>query len=147
MNILVSGCLLGECCRYDGKASGNIRKELEEMGATCISICPEQLGGMETPRVPSEIMGNQVLAKDGQETTTFFISGAKKALDIGMENQCHYAVLKEKSPSCGYGLIYDGTFSGNKIKGNGITTQLLLEHGYAIYGESNYKNLAIQKKH
>lgn len=136
MKILVSACLLGENCKYNG---GNNKNEaVIKLGEkhTLIPICPETFACLPTPRVPSEIKDGKVYSKDGKDLTNEFSDGAEKSLYIAEESGCQVAVLKEKSPSCGFGRIYDGSFSGKLIHGNGITAQLLYEHGIKIYGES-----------
>lgn len=137
MKILVSACLLGENCKYNG---GNNRNEnvikLSE-NHTLIPICPETFACLPTPRVPSEIKDGKVYSKDGKDLTKEFYDGAEKALYIAEESGCQVAILKEKSPSCGFGKIYDGTFSGKLTYGNGIAAQMLYEHGIRIYGESS----------
>ena len=141
VNIAISACLLGKNCRYDG-ASKTYEKidELKEK-YNLIPICPEVLGGLSTPRVPSEIVGDKVINKDGFDNTMYFVNGAKKALDICIKNNCRIAILKESSPSCGVNLIYDGSFSGKKIKGMGITSRQLKAFGIKIYTEDEIDNL------
>ena len=134
--ILVSACLLGIPCRYDGK-----RKPCESVIALqsthrLIPVCPEEMGGLPTPRTPSEIVGNRVLMKDGRDVTANYLAGAEKALAIAKESNCDTAILKERSPSCGCGKIYSGHFDGQLIDGNGITAALLLKHGIRVLGES-----------
>lgn len=135
IKILVSRCLLGEKCRYDGKSNMDISQFLVEKGYCPVGVCPEQLGGLSTPRVSAEIVGDRVVNKNSKDVTEQFVAGAGKTAKIGMENGCKIAVLKSKSPSCGCGEIYDGTFSGKKIKGDGVTAKLLLEMGYEIFTE------------
>ena len=140
--ILVSACLLGENCKYNG---GNNKDEaVIALGETfeLVPICPECFGGLEIPRVPSEISGDRVVSKNGEDVTEQFMDGAEKALYVAMEANCAAAVLKERSPSCGCGEIYDGSFSGKTVKGNGITAQLLLDNGIQVFGESRVKKVA-----
>ena len=140
-NILVSACLLGLECRYDGKDCLNEKvKELKRY-ATLIPVCPEQMGGLSTPRVPSEIVGDRLLSKEGADVTENYDKGARMALEIAKLNDCKYAVLKQKSPSCGCGLIYDGTFSGKLIAGNGNTTKLLNENGIICFSDEDVDSL------
>lgn len=135
--ILVSACLLGENCKYSG---GNNRNE-----AVCryletreyVPFCPEQEGGLPTPRLPSEIRGERVCASDGADVTEAFRQGAEKALAKCRESGVDTAILKEGSPSCGCHLIYDGTFSGRKIPGRGITAALLEDAGIRVYSEND----------
>ena len=119
-NILVSACLLGETCRYDGKSKSCERVIALKDTYNLIPICPEVMGGLPTPRTPSEICGELVLMKDGRNVTENYNRGAQKALEIARENACTVAILKEKSPSCGSGLIHNGLFDGGLIEGDGI---------------------------
>lgn len=136
MKILVSACLLGENCKYSG---GNNRNEkVIALGKEhqLVPICPECFAGLPTPRLPSEIKNGKVFSKDGRDLTEEFLDGAEKSLYVAEEAGCRVAVLKERSPSCGFGKIYDGSFSEKIINGNGITAQLLYENGIIILGES-----------
>lgn len=135
-NILVSACLLGEPCRYDGKSKPCERVIALKGTYNLIPICPEVMGGLPTPRTPSEICGERVLMKDGRDVTENYNRGAQKALEIARENACTVAILKEKSPSCGSGLIHNGSFDGGLVEGDGITTQLLKQNGIRVLGES-----------
>jgi len=122
---IVSACLAGVKCRYDGTSKPNKKViELVKKGKA-IPLCPEQLGGLSTPRIPSEIRGNKVINKKGKDVTAFFIKGAKEALKIAKLAKCREAILKSKSPSCGVREIYDGSFTGKTKKGDGIFTRLL----------------------
>ena len=134
--VLVSSCLLGINSRYDGseQVDENI---LEVKDSYClIPVCPEQLGGLETPRPPCEISEGKVINKDGRDVTLEFKKGAEETLKIAKMFGCEYAILKERSPSCGCGKIYDGTFSSKLIEGNGITADLLINNGIKVIGES-----------
>lgn len=135
-SILVSACLLGERCRYDGesKPCGKVLALRERYHL--VPVCPEVLGGLTTPRVPSEICGERVLMKNGRDVTENYHTGAQKALAIAREHGCDTAILKERSPSCGKGKIYSGDFDGRLIDGNGICAALLLENGIRVLGES-----------
>lgn len=141
MKIAVSSCLLGICCKYNGKS--NYNKEICDLQKKhqLIPICPEVLGGLSTPRIPSEIIKDQVINQDGDNVTNNYILGANKAYQILKDNNVEVAILKSKSPSCGYGEIYDGTFSHSLIQGNGITSQFFLERNIKIYNENNFKDL------
>ena len=101
-----------------------------------IPICPEQLGGLPTPRIPAERVNNKVVNQAGVDVTKEYQLGAEEALKIAKLYNCKKAILKEKSPSCGYGKIYDGTFSRNLTDGNGVTANLLIDNGIEIFGES-----------
>ncbi len=135
-NILVSACLLGEPCRYDGKSKPCERVIALKDTYNLIPICPEVMGGLPTPRTPSEICGERVLMKDGRNVTENYNRGAQKALAIARENECTVAILKEKSPSCGSGLIHNGLFDGGLVPGDGVTTQLLKQSSIRVLGES-----------
>ena len=135
-NILVSACLLGETCRYDGKSKSCERVIALKDTYNLIPICPEVMGGLPTPRTPSEICGELVLMKDGRNVTENYNRGAQKALEIARENACTVAILKEKSPSCGSGLIHNGLFDGGLVEGDGITAKLLKSQGILVLGES-----------
>lgn len=143
MKILVSACLLGIPCRYDGRS-----KPCKEVLALkerfeLIPVCPEQAGGLHTPRVPAERRGSAVVTKNGCDVTKQYRSGAKKTLETAKKHGCKLAVLKEKSPSCGNGTIYDGTFSGTLISGSGVTAQLLKQNGIDVIGESKVAAMQI----
>ena len=134
--ILVSACLAGVNCRFDGRNKENIKiKELVEKGEA-IPVCPEILAGLPTPRAPQEIINGRVIDKNGEDLTECFEKGAKEVLRIANKNSCKKAILKSKSPSCGSGLICDGTFSGNLIKGDGVTAKLLKENGIEVLTEN-----------
>lgn len=141
MNILISGCLLGLKCRYDAKEKKlpEIEKLIEVYNL--IPVCPEQLGGLPTPRIPAERVNNKVVNQAGVDVTKEYQLGAEEALKIAKLYNCKKAILKEKSPSCGCGKIYDGTFSKNLIVGNGVTADLLLKNGVEIFGESEIDKL------
>ena len=146
--ILVSACLLGVNCRYDGKNGKNdaVLGLMEEFDL--IPVCPEQLGGMETPRKPSERQKGEgavcVKNSGGEDVTDYYRRGAEETLKLARLYGCRYAVLKERSPSCGSGVIYDGTFSGNKIPGDGVTAELLKANGIVTVGESGIEELRMQ---
>lgn len=134
--ILVSACLAGCNCKYNGKNSAipEIEQLVEEGKA--LMVCPEVLGGLPTPRDPCEIIevdGKRVvMSKTGEDVTEAFIKGAQKTLELAKEINPTLIILKSKSPSCGYGQIYDGTFTGTLKEGNGLTTELLLKNEYNI---------------
>ena len=136
--ILVSECLAGVPCRMDGKAKliPEIKKLVDEGKA--IAVCPEVLGGLPTPRDPSEIQNGRVISKSGIDVTEPFIKGAKESLRICLEKGCPLAILKSKSPSCGYGYIHDGTFGEGLVPGNGVFAQMLIDAGIRIITEQDY---------
>lgn len=148
--IIVSACLLGENCKYSGgnNKSENVIKYLEDK--EYVLVCPEQLGGLSTPRNPSEIItyGNKdgndvlsgctkVLSNKGIDVTKNFIQGAEETLKIAKEHNAKTAILKAGSPSCGYKKIYDGTFLGNKIQGMGVTAAILNKENIALLDEDD----------
>ena len=146
----VSECLRGTPCRYDGMAKPNKgARELVKAGAVC--ICPEVLGGLDTPRSPAEIQGGdgfdvlcgkaKVVNKAGEDVTAQYVKGAEIVLELCKKYGVTEAVLKEKSPSCGCGRIYDGTFTGTLTDGDGVTAALLKENGIKVYGESELEKL------
>ena len=138
MNILVSACLLGMYCRYDGqeKINEDVVKLMEHH--TLIPICPEQAGGMMTPRLPSERRGNRVVSRDNEDVTAYYEKGAYQALKLAKLYHCKYAVLKERSPSCGVHQVYDGTFSGKTVTGQGVAARLLQENEIQIMSEDDF---------
>lgn len=140
MKILISACLLGACCRYDGASKAHpLVAELAKRH-TLVPVCPEQLGGLPTPRPPAERQGDRVATQAG-DVTAQYRRGAKEALRLYQLLDCEAAVLKERSPSCGKGLVYDGTFTGTLIEGDGVTAELLAGQGIPVYGESRIEEL------
>ena len=137
MNILVSACLLGIACKYSGgdNACPALLQALRQSGHTLIPVCPEVLGGLPTPRMPSERRGACVVRKDGRDVTAEYRRGAECALETARREGVLAAVLKERSPSCGSGEIYDGTFTGALTAGDGVTAELLKANGMTVYGE------------
>ena len=139
MKILVSHCLLGEPCRYDG-ASRLDRQvlELHRAGHNLIPVCPEVLGGLDTPRAPAELQPDgRVVNEDGEDVTAAYRAGAEAALKIARETGCTLAVLKARSPSCGCGEVYDGTFTHTLKGGWGVAARLLLEAGITVMDEED----------
>lgn len=142
-NILVSACLIGVHCRYDGKCQ-NI-PEFEQMlpklmeKYNLIPVCPEIMGGLSTPRLPAEIvLETSVVNKEGNDVTGQFKRGGLEAVHLAKLYNCRYAVLKARSPSCGSGQIYDGTFSKTLVEGDGITAGMLKKHGIEVFNENNF---------
>ncbi len=140
MKILVSACLLGENCKYNGGNNYNEKVAKLAEKFELVPVCPECFGGLPTPRTPSEIIGDKVVSKDGVDVTKEYKDGAEKTLYIANECNICYAVLKERSPSCGFKKIYDGTFSGTLTYGNGVTADLLYSNGIRIFGENEIDN-------
>ena len=134
--ILVSACLLGVNCRYsgDGKRIDGIERLMER--AELIPVCPEILGGLPTPRPPAERIGDRVMNCEGTDVTAAYARGAEETLRLAELFGARFALLKERSPSCGMGRIYDGSFQGRIVDGSGVTAELLTAHGICVYGES-----------
>lgn len=136
MNILVSSCLLGERCRYDGKSKGVNEVIALSKKYNLIPICPEVMGGLSVPRDPCEIIGDRLVSKEGRDCTAEYNKGAQIALEIALKHNCKYAVLKLKSPSCSVNGVYDGTFSKTLVEGMGVTAKLLSQNGIKVLGEN-----------
>ena len=132
MKILVSACLLGKNCKYNG--GNNLNQGVLEFieGLEVIGVCPEQLGGLSTPRLPAEIVYGVVTNKEGVSVDAEFRKGAQAALAAALENKVDLAILQSRSPSCGVKEIYDGSFSGKKIKGQGVFAKLLSARGIKV---------------
>jgi len=130
--IIVSACLAGVNCNYKGKNSedASVVKLVNE--GLAIMVCPEQLGGLTTPRPPAEIKDGKVFTEEGADVTEEFLHGANEVLNICIKYNCQKAILKSESPSCGCGKIFDGNFNGTLIDGDGITTALLKEYGIEV---------------
>ncbi len=148
MNILISHCFLGEPCRYDGCSRLDRQViELHRSGHNLIPVCPEVLGGLDTPRAPAELQRDgRVVNEDGEDVTAAYLEGAKKALEIARENGCTLAVLKARSPSCGSGEIYDGTFTHTLTPGWGVTARLLREAGIQVMDEENLDSRLFERQ-
>ncbi len=151
--ILVSRCLLGHRVRYDGGASGpfdQLQRWIDE--GRVVPLCPEVAGGLPTPRAAGEIPGGQggevldgqaaVITTEGEDVSAQFLSGAYQALELVQQHDIRIAVLKANSPSCGNLLTYDGTFSGVKVTGEGVTAALLRRHGVRVFSELELANAA-----
>lgn len=142
MRILISACLLGLCCRFDGKSKTcEAILALREKGHELIPVCPEQLGGLPTPRTASERVGEKVMSIDGLDRTAAYALGARQAARVYDLLSCDCAILKARSPMCGKGQIYDGTFSGKLTAGHGVLTELLLKNGVPVYTEDDAVNI------
>ena len=142
-NLLISACLLGLSCRYDGESREYDLKKLEER-FNLIPVCPEIYGGLPTPRVPSEIQGDKVVNREGKDVTAQYEKGAQEALKLAKLYNAKYALLKAKSPSCGKNEVYDGSFTGTLVDGEGVTARLLRENGLVIFTE-NEVNVLLEK--
>jgi len=132
---IVSACLVGIKCRYDGEARPCQKViELVKQGKA-IPVCPEQLGGLTTPRTPAEQKDNKVFTKNGEDVTAQFEIGAEEALKIALLANCDEAIIKAKSPSCGSCKVYDGTFSGKLIDGDGVFAKILKKNNIKVFTE------------
>lgn len=140
MKFVVSACLMGDNCKYNG--GNNYSEEVINYlkDKEYVKICPECLGGLSTPRVPSEICGDNVINKDGIDVTNEYNKGALESLKIAKDFKADTAILKSNSPSCGCGMIYDGTFSKKLISGDGVTTKLFKEHGIKVISSDYFIN-------
>ena len=136
MKILVSKCLLGENCRYKGDNCKNDKVLALGEKYEIVGVCPEVMGGLPTPRQPGEIVGDRVIAKDGADITAEYVRGAEAALAAAKENGVAFCVLKSRSPSCGKGVVYDGTFTGKPTAGNGVAAALLMKNGFSVLDEN-----------
>ena len=140
-NLLISACLLGIPCRYDGRSVKAVDVSALREKYNLIPVCPEIYGGLPTPRTPSERQGDKTVMKDGRDVTENYLRGARAAYDLCVELDCKKALLKEKSPSCGKGKIYNGSFTGTLTEGNGVTAEYLLARGIEVFGESEIDDL------
>lgn len=136
MNVLVSACLMGVNCRYKG--DGSMIPEISRLMERChlVPVCPEIMGGLATPRTPAERSGGRVITRDGEDVTEAYEKGADEAARLAALYGCRYALLKERSPSCGSGEVYDGTFGKKLVPGDGVAAARLKKEGVAVYGES-----------
>lgn len=139
--ILVSACLLGDNCKYDG--GNNLNQELVDWlsDKEVIKVCPELLGGLGTPRIPCEIKSDKVINKSGEDKTYFFTKGALETVKIALENQVHFAILKSNSPSCSNEMVYDGSFTHSLIPGDGITAHMLKLNGIRVFNENELEEI------
>lgn len=138
--LLISACLLGTNCKYNG---GNNALPPEKLAALeeryrLVPVCPEQAGGLPTPRLPSECRGEQVVNRAGEDVTEAFRRGAELALETALREDCSLALLKERSPSCGSGRIYDGSFTATVIPGDGVTAEMLKKSGLTVCSETEF---------
>jgi uncharacterized protein YbbK (DUF523 family) len=142
MNILISACLLGVNCKYNG-SNNDVPGMIKQMkDVTLIPVCPEQLGGLTTPRPPAEISEEAgIFSKEGKDVTRQFHFGAEETLKIAKMYNCEYAIMKERSPSCGSNQVYDGSFTGKVKPGEGIASALLKRNGIKVYSEENFEEL------
>ena len=141
MRYLVSACLMGDNCKYNGGNNYDSKVIDFLKDKEYFKVCPECLGGLSIPRIPSEIVGNKVINKEGIEVTNEYKLGALRTLKLAKENNCQCAIFKSRSPSCGCGEIYDGTFTKNLIKKDGITTKLLKENDIIVINNENINEI------
>ena len=143
IKVLISACLLGDNVKYSG--GNNLTPELvtllEKYNVDIVKVCPECFAGLPIPRVPSEIKEDKVFSKDGRDITEEFLVGAKKTYKVAKENEINFAILKERSPSCGSSYIYDGSFLGKVIQGQGLTTRKLNEKNIIVFSEENLEEI------
>lgn len=140
-NILVSACLLGERSRYDGKSKPCDKVIALGERYNLIPVCPEVQGGLSTPRTPSERVGDRVIMRDGRDVTENFLLGAVSCYERYIAEGCVACVLKARSPSCGVGEIYDGSFSGKLREGNGVFAEYLISRGVRVITEQEVDTL------
>ena len=138
-NVLISACLLGFECKYCGGSNKLTEQQLAALGERfrLIPVCPETAGGLPTPRDPSERLGDKVVSNQGRDVTAQYQKGAETALWLARRYDCKASLLKEKSPSCGSGQIYDGSFSGKLLPGDGVAAEELNKEGLIVFGESD----------
>ena len=141
--MLISACFLGIDCKYSGgnnalgdKVIAGLKEKYQ-----LVPVCPESYGGLPSPRLPSERVGERVLAKDGADVTEQYKKGAAAALRLAKLFGCKIALMKERSPSCGHDSIYDGSFTGRVVPGDGVAAELLKQNGVTVYGESDVMRL------
>lgn len=141
-NLLISACLLGYCCRYDGSNNGPIPELMQlKRRYHLIPICPEQLGGLKTPRLPAERLGDRVVNCEGEDITAEYERGAREALRMARLFGCTNAILKSRSPSCGPDEVYDGTFTHTVVRRPGTTAELLTANGVSVIDETRIAQL------
>ncbi len=138
MKIMVSACLLGINCKYDGGSNRNeeLIRRLEKH--TVIPVCPEALGGLPVPRVPAEIAGGVVMNREGRNVNAEFALGAEKALQLALREKPDLVILQSRSPSCGVNEVYDGTFSGKLVPGKGLFAKAACENGFCVTDVKDY---------
>lgn len=139
--LLISACLLGRNCKYSGGNNYHPLTEALRERYELVPVCPECMGGLPIPHDPAERVGDKVISRTGTDVTAPFKKGAELALRRARQTGAKLALLKERSPSCGCGAIYDGTFTGTVVPGSGVAAELLAKNGVTIYGESRIKEL------
>lgn len=141
MKVAVSACLVGKNTKYNGKNNYNEAVMKYLLDKEYVTICPEVIGGLPTPRVPSERKDNKVINKIGEDVTINFFDGAQKEIEKLLKENINIIIVKEKSPSCGYKKIYDGTFTNTLTEGNGVFVDLALQNGFIIYTEKDIEKM------
>ncbi|MCE5173092.1 DUF523 domain-containing protein [Paenibacillus profundus] len=153
--IIVSSCLAGIECRYNGTHS--LRKEIQQLVERnkAVIVCPELLGGFATPREPAEIVGDtgedvlngksKIIERSGSDVTELYLKGAYKTLEMATDLKADMIVLKEYSPSCGSRMVHDGSFSNQRIPGEGVTAALLRRHGFTVLSETEFEEMLQNK--
>ncbi|QDP02697.1 DUF523 domain-containing protein [Thalassotalea sp. PS06] len=144
--ILISSCFLGNKVRYDGESKSLMHPQLQTWKdeGRLVVICPEVAGGLSVPRARAEQSKDLVFDEFGNNVTEQFKRGANEALRLCQQHNIRYALLKEFSPSCGGRMIYDGTFSGTKVRGMGVTAKLLSQHGIDVFSEESVEQLILR---
>lgn len=144
--VLVSACLLGDPVRWDARSKALLDPRLERwrQEGRLVPVCPELSGGLGVPRPPAERVGLRVLTRDGRDVTSGFVAGAGHALETARRFELRLALLKKRSPSCGSGEIYDGTFSGRVVAGDGVTSELLRANGVEVFDETQLDALELR---
>ena len=141
MKVAVSACLVGKNTKYNGKNNYNEAVMKYLLDKEYVTICPEVIGGLPTPRVPSERKDNKVINKMGEDVTINFFDGAQKEIEKLLKENINIIIVKEKSPSCGYKQIYDGTFTKTLTEGNGVFVDFALQNGFIIYTEKDIEKM------
>ena len=141
IKILVSHCLLGENCKWNGRNNARDLIISLQDKVELIPVCAEVWGGLPTPRIPSEIVGDKVLNEIGLDVTKNYEEGAQKVLKVALDNHVKYAIFKERSPSCGVHQVYNGKFERTAIEGRGICTKLLEENGIKVYSDEEIQEI------
>lgn len=154
--IVVSACLLGVCCNYKAEAAKEFSLNAQFWESLTdrfevFPVCPEQLGGLSTPRIPSELLdpvvavisgSGKIIARNGEDVSAAFLKGARETLRIAALVRADAAVLKSRSPSCGKNMVYDGTFSGKLVDGSGVAAYMLINSGLEVYDEQEFLDYA-----
>ncbi len=142
MRILISACLLGQKCKYNGGENYSEAAAEYCRGHEVFAVCPEVAGGLPVPRIPSEIVDGVVMNARGENVDRAFRSGAERCLRIAAEKRIDLAILKSRSPSCGVKQVYDGTFSGKLVQGSGVFAELLKAHGFRVVDAEELEGLS-----